>query len=54
MDCDGHARTEIAADAEIPVLVADLSDEEAEKLLATHDPLAQVAEANQSDGNQHN
>mgnify|MGYP001014450200 CR=1 FL=1 len=45
---DGHARTEVAPDAEIPVLVVDVSDEEAEKLLATHDPLAAMAEANQS------
>lgn len=44
---DGHARTEVAPDAEVPVLVLDVSEEEAEKILATHDPLAQMAEANQ-------
>jgi hypothetical protein len=44
---DGHARTSLAPDSEIPVLVLDLNDEEADKLLATLDPLAAMAEANQ-------
>ncbi len=42
---DGHLRTETAPDAEIPVLVLDVNDEEALKVLATHDPLAAMAEA---------
>src|SRR5262245_25641718 len=42
---DGHARAEEAPDAEWPVLVLDVSDEEAAKLLATLDPLAAMAEA---------
>lgn len=40
---DGHLRVETAGDAEIPVLVLDLNDEEAEKILATYDPLAALA-----------
>ena len=32
---------------EVPVLVVDLDDQEAAKLLALHDPLAGMAEANQ-------
>lgn len=43
---DGHARCDVAPDAEIPVLVLDLTDEEADKVLATHDPLASMAETN--------
>lgn len=45
IDC--HAMSEVAPDAEIPVLVLDVTDEEADKILATHDPLAAMAEANQ-------
>jgi len=41
---DGHLRAETTPDAEVPVLVLDLSDEEAAKLLALHDPLAGLAE----------
>src|SRR5262245_18648640 len=44
---DGHARAEEAPDAEWPVLVLDVSDEEAAKLLATLDPLAAMAEADE-------
>jgi hypothetical protein len=44
---DGHARVGLNPDAEIPVLVVDLDDEEANKILATHDPIAMMAEANQ-------
>lgn len=40
---DGHLRAETAASAEVPVLVLDLTDEEAEKVLLTHDPLAGLA-----------
>ena len=42
---DGHLRTEVAPDAEIPVLVLDVSQKEADLILATHDPLAAMAEA---------
>lgn len=42
---DGHCRAEETPDTEWPCLVVDLTDEEAEKLLATHDPIAAMAEA---------
>ena len=45
---DGHARSQLAPDSEVPVLILDLNDDEADKLLASLDPLAQMAEANQS------
>ncbi len=40
---DGHLRAEITPDAVVPVLVLDLSQAEADMLLATHDPLAAMA-----------
>lgn len=42
---DGHARAEIAGDAEIPVLILDVTETEADKILATFDPLGAMAEA---------
>jgi hypothetical protein len=42
---DGHLRAETTPDMEVPVLVLDLSEAEAAKLLAVHDPLAAMAEA---------
>lgn len=42
---DGHCRAEEAPDAEWPCLVVDLNDDEAKKLLATHDPIGAMAEA---------
>lgn len=44
---DGHLRAETTPDMEVPVLVVDLDEVEAAKLLALHDPLAGLAEANQ-------
>jgi len=41
---DGHLRAETTPEAEVPVLVLDLDDAEAAKLLALHDPLAAMAE----------
>jgi len=41
---DGHLRAETTPDAEVPVLVVDLDDREAAKLLALLDPLAAMAE----------
>jgi hypothetical protein len=41
---DGHLRAETTPDVEVPVLVTDLSEQEADKLLATLDPLAAMAE----------
>ena len=43
---DGHLRAETTPDVEVPVLVLDLDEQEAAKLLALHDPLAGMAEAN--------
>ncbi len=42
---DGHLRAETTPEAEVPVLVVDLDESEAAKLLALHDPLAGLAEA---------
>lgn len=44
---DGHLRADLDAEAKVPVLVLDLDDAEARKLLATHDPLASLAEVDQ-------
>ncbi len=44
---DGHLRAETTPEMEVPVLVVDLDDGEAAKLLALYDPLAGMAEANQ-------
>src|ERR1700687_5432546 len=43
---DGHLRCETTPDLVVPVLVLDVSEDEADKLLATLDPLASLAEAN--------
>ena len=40
---DGHLRAETAPGAVIPVLVLDVNQEEADKLLATFDPLGGMA-----------
>jgi len=42
---DGHLRKETTPDQEVPVLVLDVNEEEANKLLLTLDPLAAMAEA---------
>lgn len=42
---DGHLRAETTPDSEVPVLVVDLNDDEADKVLATFDPLAAMAQA---------
>jgi site-specific DNA-methyltransferase (adenine-specific)/modification methylase len=42
---DGHLRAELAPDQKIPVLVLDVTEEEAGKLLATFDPVGKMAEA---------
>ncbi len=45
---DGHLRTETADEAgqDVPVLVLDVTEEEADKLLLTLDPIAEMAETN--------
>ena len=40
---DGHLRAETVGDAEVPVLVLDVTEDEADKLLVTLDPLAAMA-----------
>jgi hypothetical protein len=42
---DGHLRAKTTPDAIVPVLVLDVSEEEADKILLTLDPLAAMAEA---------
>ena len=44
---DGHLRAETTPDQEVPVLVLDVDEREAAKLLALLDPLAALAEPNQ-------
>jgi hypothetical protein len=44
---DGHLRAETTPDMEVPVLVLDLDANEAAKLLAVHDPLAHMADADE-------
>ncbi|MBN2475839.1 MAG: ParB N-terminal domain-containing protein [Pirellulales bacterium] len=41
---DGHLRAETTPEMEVPVLIVDLDDREAAKLLSLHDPLAGLAE----------
>ncbi len=42
---DGHARAEVAGSAEVPVLVLDVDEAEANKILATFDPIGAMAES---------
>ena len=42
---DGHLRAETTPDALVPVLVVDVNEEEADKILLTLDPLAAMAES---------
>ena len=43
---DGHLRADVAPDTVWPVLVLDVTEAEADLILATHDPLAAMAETN--------
>lgn len=43
---DGHLRAELDPDAEVTVEILDVTPEEADKLLLTFDPIAQLATAN--------
>jgi DNA modification methylase len=45
---DGHLRAETTPDSEVPVLVVDLDEAEADKVLATFDPLAAMAEPDEA------
>ena len=42
---DGHLRAETTPDSDVPVLVLDIDEAEADLILATLDPLAAMAEA---------
>ena len=44
---DGHLRAETAADETVPVLVLDVTEDEADTILATLDPLAAMAVADE-------
>ena len=43
---DGHLRAELTPDQKIPVLVLDVTEAEADKILATFDPIGSMAETN--------
>ncbi len=43
---DGHLRAETTPEQQVPVLIVDLSDDEALRLLALFDPITGMAEAN--------
>lgn len=45
---DGHLRAETTPEAEAPVLVLDVDEAEAELVLATHDPLGELAGRNEA------
>jgi DNA modification methylase len=45
MIIDGHMRAETTPDAIVPVLVLDVTEDEADKILLTHDPLGAMAES---------
>ena len=42
---DGHLRQEVMGDQPVPVLIVDVTEEEADKMLLTYDPLAMMAHA---------
>ena len=42
---DGHLRAETLGDGDVPVLILDVNEAEADKILATLDPLAAMAES---------
>jgi hypothetical protein len=44
---DGHLRAETTPESVVPVLVFDVDEAEADKILLTHDPLAGMATASQ-------
>jgi len=41
---DGHMRAGVSADQELPVVVLDVNEDEAKKLLATYDPIGAMAQ----------
>jgi hypothetical protein len=47
---DGHLRAETTPDQAVPVLILDVDEDEANKILATLDPLAGMAETDKGRG----
>ncbi len=45
---DGHLRADTTPDAIVPVLVLDVNEDEADKILLTYDPLGAMAESDQA------
>jgi len=45
---DGHLRADTNPDSEIPALITDLDESEADEVLATLDPIAMMASTNQT------
>ena len=45
---DGHLRQEVMGEQEIPVLIVDVTEEEADKMLATFDPLTAMAKSDKN------
>lgn len=41
---DGHCRADLAGDEKVPVLILDVDEAEADKILATFDPIGAMAE----------
>lgn len=46
---DGHLRADVSGDEKIPVLVVDVTDQEAAVVLATLDPLSAMAESSSAE-----
>jgi len=46
---DGHLRAELTSDQEVPVLILDVDEREADLILATYDPIGAMATANAAD-----
>lgn len=44
---DGHLRADLASDQKLPVLILDVTKEEADKILATHDVVTELAEVDE-------
>jgi len=45
---DGHLRADLTPDSDVPVLIVDLDEAEADKILATFDPLAAMADTHRA------
>ena len=45
---DGHLRAQLAGDEQVPVLILDLDDQEADMFMLTYDPIAAGAKISRS------